>query len=162
MDGALFKVFLGRSLRSSTRKIFLIVDRLPAHEDGTVANWVEAHKDRIALFPMPPHTPELNPDEYLNNDLKGNVNEAGLPANKEELRSRVQRFMRQLFLCAEACHELLPRRERISYEPEARASGFRRGPAIHSLALRACMMTFFLAGVILSASLCTVCCWYMI
>jgi hypothetical protein len=96
MDGALFTVFLGRLLRTSTRKIFLIVDRLRAHGKGTVANWVEAHKGRIEVFSMPARTPELNPDEYLNNDLKGNVNEAGLPANKEDLRSRIQRFMRRL------------------------------------------------------------------
>jgi transposase len=96
MDGALFKVFLGRLLRSATRKIILIVDRLKAHEKGTVAEWVEAHKDRIELISMPARTPELNPDEYLNNDLKGNVNEAGLPANEGELRSRMQRFMRRL------------------------------------------------------------------
>ena len=96
MDGALFTVFLGRLLRTSRRKIFLIVDRLKAHEEGSVADWVEAHKDRIEVQSMPPRTPELNPDEYLNNDLKGNVHEAGLPANKEELRSRMQRFMRGL------------------------------------------------------------------
>ncbi len=89
MDGALFTVFLGRLLRTSARKIFLIVDRLRAHEKATVMAWVEAHKDRIEVFSMPPHTPEYNPDEYLNNDLKGNVHEAGLPENKEKLRSRV-------------------------------------------------------------------------
>jgi transposase len=97
MDGALFKVFLGRLLRSATRKIDLIVDRLKAHEKGTVAEWVEAHKGRIEVISMPARTPELNPDEYLNNDLKGNGNEAGLPANEGDLRSRMQRFMRRLF-----------------------------------------------------------------
>ena len=101
MDGARFTVFLGRLLRTSRRKIFLIVDRLKAHEKATVLDWVEAHRDRIELFPMPPYTPEYNPDEYLNNDLKGNVHEAGLPENKEELRSRVQRFMRRLFSAPE-------------------------------------------------------------
>ena len=101
MDGALFTVFLGRLLRTSTRKIFLIVDRLKAHEKGTVADWVEAHKDRIEVIPMPRRTPELNPDEYLNNDLKGNVNEAGLPANQKDLRSRMQHFMRRLFSAPE-------------------------------------------------------------
>jgi hypothetical protein len=38
----------------------------------------------------------LNPDEYLNNDLKGGVNAAGLPASKKDLRSRIQQFMRRL------------------------------------------------------------------
>ena len=51
-------------------------------------DWVEAHRD---VFLMPPHTP----DEYLNNDVKGDVLEAGLPGDKEGLRSRVRRFMRR-------------------------------------------------------------------
>ena len=85
MNGELFRVFLNRLLRTSTRKIFLIVDRL------------SAHKDRIEVFPMPPRTPELNPDAYLKNDLKGNVNAAGLPTNNEDLRSQMQHFMRQLY-----------------------------------------------------------------
>ena len=38
----------------------------------------------------------MNPDEYLNNDLKGGVNAAGLPASKKDLRSRIQQFMRRL------------------------------------------------------------------
>jgi hypothetical protein len=32
----------------------------------------------------------------LNNDMKGNVKAAGLPHNKEELRSLIQAFMRKL------------------------------------------------------------------
>ena len=101
MNAALFIVFLGRLLRSTSGKVFLILDRLKAHEKATVLDWVEAHRDRIELFSMPPHTPEYNPDEYLNNDLKGNVHEAGLPGDREELRSRVQRFMRRLFAAPE-------------------------------------------------------------
>jgi transposase len=97
MDAALFLVFLGRLLRTSTRKIFLIVDHLRAHEKGTVADRVEAHKDRIEVFYLPCYAPELNPGEYLNNDLKGSVNEAGLPNSKEGLRTGIQRFMRKLF-----------------------------------------------------------------
>ncbi|HSR37013.1 MAG TPA: IS630 family transposase [Desulfurivibrionaceae bacterium] len=97
LNAALFLVFLGRLLRTTTRKIFLIVDRLRAQEKDTVANWVKARKDRIEVFYLPRRAPELNPDEYLNNDLKGNVNEAGLPDSKEELRSRIQHFMRKLF-----------------------------------------------------------------
>jgi transposase len=97
MNAALFVVFLGRLLRTTARKIFLIVDRLRAHETDTVRNWVAARKDRIEVLPLPRRAPERNPDEYLNNDLKGNVNEAGLPESKEELRSRIRSFMRRLF-----------------------------------------------------------------
>jgi DDE superfamily endonuclease len=96
MDGVRFKTFLGRLIRSTTGKIFLIVDGLKAHDTPAVRDWIEAHKDRIELLPLPAYSPESNPDEYLNNDLKGNVHDAGLPNDKDELRSRVQRFMRRL------------------------------------------------------------------
>jgi hypothetical protein len=39
---------------------------------------VAAHSDRLEVFPLPRRAPERNPDEYLNNDLKGQVNAAGL------------------------------------------------------------------------------------
>lgn len=96
MNAALFVVFLDRLLRSTTGKVFLIVDRLQAHMTPAVTAWVAARGDRLELFYLPSHVPELNADEYLNNDLKGAVNATGLPHNKVEVRSRIQEFMRQL------------------------------------------------------------------
>ena len=96
MNAALFLVFLGRLLRGTTGKVFLMVDRLQAHQTPAVRAWVAARHDRLELFPLPRRAPELNPDEYLNNDLKGGVNAAGLPASKKDLRSRIQQFMRRL------------------------------------------------------------------
>ena len=96
MNAALFLVFLGRLMRGTTGKIFLMVDRLQAHQTPAVKAWVTAHHDRLELFPLPRRAPELNPDEYLNNDLKGGVNAAGLPANAKDLRLRIQQFMRRL------------------------------------------------------------------
>jgi DDE superfamily endonuclease len=57
---------------------------------------VAEHRHRLEVFYLPRYAPELNPDEYLNNDLKGQVNEAGLPHSKGEVRSRIQGFMRRL------------------------------------------------------------------
>jgi transposase len=96
MNAALFLVFLGRLLRSTTGKLFLIVDRLQAHQTPAVREWVAAHADRIEVFALPRRAPERNPDEYLNNDLKGRVNAEGLPESKQDLRSRIQGFMRKL------------------------------------------------------------------
>jgi transposase len=96
MTAAVFLIFLGRLLRSTTGKVFLIVDRLRAHATPEVEVWVSAHQDRIELFYLPRYAPELNATEYLNNDLKGQVNAEGLPDNKAELRSRMQRFMNRL------------------------------------------------------------------
>jgi transposase len=96
MTAALFIVFLQRLLRSTTGKVFLIVDRLRAHMTPAVQAWVAAHRDRLEVFYLPRYAPELNPDEYLNNDLKGQVHATGLPHDKGEVRSHIQEFMRRL------------------------------------------------------------------
>lgn len=96
MTAVLFIDFLEKLVAGVNHKIFLIADRLKAHDSKAVVQWMAEHKDWIELFFLPRYSPELNPDEYLNNDLKGNVNKAGLPSNKEELRSRVQSFMHKL------------------------------------------------------------------
>ena len=96
MTAALFLTFLERLLRETTRKIFLITDRLPAHEAKAVQDWVAKHGDRIELFFLPKYAPEMNADEYMNNDLKGSINADGLPRSQEELRSRMEQFMSKL------------------------------------------------------------------
>ncbi len=65
--------FLGRLIRSTDRKVFLILDNLRVHHVHVVTDWVEKHADRIELFYLPSYSPDLNPDEYLNCDLKALV-----------------------------------------------------------------------------------------
>ena len=96
MNGALFLVFLGRLVRGATRKVYLIADRLNAHDTAEVRRWLAEHQDEIEPVPLPTYSPELNADEYLNNDVKGNVKAEGLPHNKAEPRSLMQTFMRKL------------------------------------------------------------------
>ena len=69
MTAARFLTFLGRLLGQTSRKVFLIVDRLRAHEAKAVEDPVAEHRDRIELFFLPRYSPELNAEEYLNNDL---------------------------------------------------------------------------------------------
>ncbi len=85
MDADLFVTFLERLIQSSKKKIFLILDNLRVHHSKIVKNWVEKHQDRIALFYLPAYSPDLNPDEYLNNDFKRNVNSENIPTNKKEV-----------------------------------------------------------------------------
>ena len=96
MTAALFLTFLEKLVSETTRKVFLILDRLPAHEAKSVADWVARHGDRIELFWLPKYAPERNADEYLNNDLKGAINAEGLPGSQGELRSRIEWFMSKL------------------------------------------------------------------
>jgi hypothetical protein len=96
LNAALFIVFLEGLLSETAKKVYLITDRLSAHDCEEVWDWVEEHSDRIAMFLLPRRSPELNPDEYLNNDLKGNVHRAGLPNNKDELADQIHAFLLKL------------------------------------------------------------------
>ena len=57
-------------LGETTRKIFLIVDRLKAHEAKKVEAWVRTIRSGIEIF-FEDTARRRNPDEYLNNDMKG-------------------------------------------------------------------------------------------
>lgn len=96
LNAAVFLVFLTRLIAGASRKILLIADRLQAHKTPEVEAWVGAHRDRIEVFYLPAYAPELNPVEYLNNDLKGAVNEPGLPPDQATLRDRVVDFTTRL------------------------------------------------------------------
>lgn len=96
LDATLFILFLEGLLLETSQKIYLITDRLSAHDCAKVWDWIDEHADRIDMFLLPSHSPELNPDEYLNNDLKGNVHRAGLPDNKEDLAARIHGFLLKL------------------------------------------------------------------
>jgi transposase len=96
MTAVLFILFLTRLVGGAKRKIFLIVDRLPAHVAGSVERWVGDHLEQIEIFYLPRYAPERNPDELLNNDVKGNVNEEELVTNQPDLKSKVKGFARKL------------------------------------------------------------------
>lgn len=96
MTGALFVTFLEQLVAGARRKIFLIVDRLPAHMATAVTDWVAQHTERLELFYLPVQAPELNPDEYLNNEVKGTVNESGLARTRPELVGKLERLLQRL------------------------------------------------------------------
>lgn len=65
--------FFKRLCRDAGRKVFVILDNLKVHKARDVRTWLAKHPDAIALFYLPSYSPELNPDEYLNCDLKMSV-----------------------------------------------------------------------------------------
>jgi len=67
-----FCEFLRRLVFKSERPIFLILDGHPVHRSAKVKQLVESMKDKLQLFYLPPYSPELNPDEWVWNDLKNN------------------------------------------------------------------------------------------
>jgi transposase len=96
LTAAVFLVFLQKLIEGASRKVLLIADGLQAHKTPAVEAWVAERSDRIAIFYLPAYSPEMNPVEYLNNDLKGQVNATGLADDRPALHERVLRFMGQL------------------------------------------------------------------
>jgi transposase len=96
LNAAMFLRFLTKLVTGATRKILLIADRLQAHKTPEVLAWLEAHQGQIEVFCLPAYSPEMNPVEYLNNNLKGTVNEAGLPDDRGTLHTRIVAFMNRL------------------------------------------------------------------
>lgn len=90
-----FIEFLSDLIADEERKIFLIVDNLQVHKSRTVMSWVEEHKDRIELFFLPPYSPEINPDEYVNRALKTELRSRA-PAAIDKLKQRTLRFMTKM------------------------------------------------------------------
>ena len=70
LSAALFIEFLRRLITNYPKKIFLVVDRLPAHKAKSVHRFVHQVKDRLRLFFLLPYSPEINPDELVWNDVK--------------------------------------------------------------------------------------------
>jgi transposase len=96
LTGAVFVLFLSRLLLGATRKIILIVDRLKVHASAPVQAWLYDHREQLEIVPLPPYAPERNPDEYLNHDVKENLNADGPAASRGELKSKLRRFLQRL------------------------------------------------------------------
>jgi transposase len=96
MNAAWFLVFLTRLIAGAAKEVFLIVDHLSVHEAAAVDEWLADETDRIEVFYLPKDAPERNPDEYLNCDLKANINTDGLPKDRAELHGKPRRFMQRL------------------------------------------------------------------
>ena len=74
--------------------IFLRKVSLRVHHSKKVQKWVKKHKKKISLFFLPPYAPQYNPDEYLNNDLKRNVNRKHIPLTNPELQSNLRSYLK--------------------------------------------------------------------
>ena len=70
VTAAVFMDFLKRLLVNARTPIFVVVDGHPTHRAKSVARFVAEQAGKLALFFLPPYSPELNPDEFVWNDLK--------------------------------------------------------------------------------------------
>jgi transposase len=88
--------FMSRLVKDSPRKVFLILDNLRVHHSKVVQKWLKTNEEKIKVFFLPPYSPEINPDEYLNGDLKQRIR-SGIPAKTvDDLTKKTRSFMKTL------------------------------------------------------------------
>ncbi|MFT7548359.1 MAG: transposase [Candidatus Azotimanducaceae bacterium] len=91
-----FIKFLSRLIRDSGKKVFLILDNLRVHHSRKVKEWLSDKTEQIELFFLPSYSQELNPDEYLNADLKAKMS-AGEPVHKRDhMKKKVLSHLRSI------------------------------------------------------------------
>lgn len=66
-------IFMESLMKDAERKIFLILDNLRVHHSKPVKAWLKGNNENIEVFYLPSYSPELNPDERLNADLKHKI-----------------------------------------------------------------------------------------
>jgi len=88
--------FLKRLIKDAKRKVFLILDNLRVHHAHLVRDWLKKHNDEIEVYYLPSYSPEMNPDEYLNGDLKQRIRSAAPARTMKQLKHTVVSHMRKL------------------------------------------------------------------
>ncbi|QJD30800.1 IS630 family transposase [Methylococcus geothermalis] len=88
--------FFDRLSREADRKVFLVLDNLRVHHSRKVREWLADKLDKIELFFLPSDSPELNPDEYLNADLKARMSAAEPVRDAAHLKRKVLSHLRSI------------------------------------------------------------------
>jgi transposase len=93
-NSKIFIDFMSRLARQNEGPVFLIVDGHPVHRTRVVRDWIEERKESIRLFFLPGFSPELNPDELLNQYIKSNSVGRRRAKDKVELVNNVGSYLR--------------------------------------------------------------------
>jgi transposase len=96
MNADTFIKFMKRLIKDADRKIFLIIDNLKVHHSYKARDWLAEHTGQIEVFFLPSYSPELNPDEYLNCDLKADVHSGPPARTRGQQKSKALSHLRKL------------------------------------------------------------------
>jgi transposase len=88
--------FLASLIEEAGKKVFLILDNLRVHHSKIVKAWVAERIDQIELFYLPSYSPQLNPEERLNADLKQAMGKRVPIRTKAKLREAANEHMTML------------------------------------------------------------------
>jgi transposase len=93
MTAPRFIDFLEHLVGEASTKLIVFADRHPAHEAKAVEQWLEGRESAIELHWVPRYAPECNPDEFLNNDLKQELENEPMPESTSALRDTIGRIL---------------------------------------------------------------------
>ena len=96
INGDILIDFMSRLIRGAPKKIFLILDNLRVHHCKPVKKWLAEHADQIEAFYLPSYSPELNPDEMANADIKQAVTTQAPARTKLQLVKATARHLRSV------------------------------------------------------------------
>ena len=88
--------FLRRLIKGATKKIYLILDNLRVHHAKPVKAWLADHAEAIEVFYLPSYSPELNPDEMANADIKQAVTKLAPARTKLQLVKATAHHLRSV------------------------------------------------------------------
>ena len=88
--------FLRRLIKGASKKVFLILDNLRVHHSKPVKAWLAKNSDAIEVFYLPSYSPELNPDEMANADIKQVVTKQAPARTKLQLVKVASRHLRSV------------------------------------------------------------------
>jgi transposase len=96
LTAQVFILFLERLIAKRTRKLMWIVDRHPVHRCDAVQQWLHEHRNHIEMYFLPSYSPQLNPVEYLNCDVKQGVHSKPPTRNLPQLKRRLRSHLHKL------------------------------------------------------------------
>ncbi len=85
--------FLAALVKDTDKKVLLILDNLRVHYAKTAKAWLVGHRDKIEVFYLPSYSPELNPEERLNVDLKQAIGKKVPVRTNAKLRAATEQHM---------------------------------------------------------------------
>jgi transposase len=88
--------FMKRLVKDAGRKVYLILDNLRVHHSKPVKAWLAKHKHAIEVFHLPSYSPELNPDEMANADLKQALTKLAPARTKLQLVKSTAKHLRSV------------------------------------------------------------------
>jgi transposase len=97
MNADVFIGFLKALLESVPGKIYLIVDGHPVHRSKKAREFVEEQSEgRLKMFFLPPYSPDLNPDEWVWNNVKNDRIARSVIMSKDNLKAKALGALRRL------------------------------------------------------------------